>query len=228
VEHTAAAPPKVALWNNPAFRALLYQAIVLSACVAAIVFFFVNTFNNLKQRGISSGFGFLSNEAGFGISEVISIPRLENGFLVFLLTVALCIAAAWGLSAAFRRKGRALGDSLPGLGLGLAVLVGIPALVLFATAGSFTAETYTEASNYRIALLTGLLNTLKLSAIACVLATFLTSPAGAALGVPSLPTIADVSTCIVLRHECRLAQMLENQLPRTRELIEIAFPPGSP
>jgi general L-amino acid transport system permease protein len=171
VEHTAAAPPKVALWNNPVFRALLYQGIVLSACVAAVVFFFVNTFNNLKQRGISSGFGFLSNEAGFGISEVVSIPRLEGGFLVFVVTVAACIAATWGLSAAYRRKGRALGDSMPGMALGLAVLVGIPAIVLFATAGSFTAETYTEASNYRIALLTGLLNTLKLSAVACVLAT---------------------------------------------------------
>jgi general L-amino acid transport system permease protein len=171
VDPTAAAPHKVALWNNPSFRALLYQGLVLSACVAAVVFFFVNTFDNLKQRGISSGFGFLGNEAGFGISEAVPIPRLEDGFLAFILTVVLCILATWGLSAVYRRNGRVLGDSVAGLSLGMTMLVGVPAVVLFATAGNFTAIAYSEASTYRVALVTGLLNTLKLSAIGCVLAT---------------------------------------------------------
>ncbi len=169
----AYAPPKVALWNNPFFRALLYQALVLGACVGAVVYFFINTFHNLKQRGISSGFGFLSNEAGFGISEVVPVPRLEGGFLVFLITLAVCILATWTVSSAYKRRGRKLGDSLPGLALGIVMLVGIPAASLFLTAGLFTADTYTEASNYRIALLTGLLNTLRLSAVGCVLATII-------------------------------------------------------
>jgi len=173
VENATGAPPKVAIWNNPVFRALLYQGIVLAAFVAVVIFFFVNTFNNLKQRGISSGFGFLGNEAGFSISEVIAIPRMEGGFPIFVLTVALCIAATWGLSSAYKRRGRRLGDSMAGLSLGLAILVGIPAVVLFITAGSFTAQTFTEASSYRIALITGLLNTLKVSAISCVLATII-------------------------------------------------------
>ena len=173
MENTAPAPPKVALWNNPTFRAVFYQLVVLAACVGAVVFFFVNTFNNLKQRGISSGFGFMSNEAGFGISEVIPIPKLEGGFLVFLATLAVCVAATWGLTKVYARKGRRLGDSMTGVALGLFVLVGIPAIALFLTAGSFSADVYTEASNYRIALLTGLFNTLKLSAVGCVLATLL-------------------------------------------------------
>ena len=138
VENTVHAPPKVALWNNPTFRALLYQGVVLTACVGAIVFFFINTFNNLKQRGISSGFSFMSNEAGFGISEVIPIPKLESGFLVFVVTIILCIIATFVLSKAYARKGRKLGDSITGVSLGLAVLVGIPAVVLFITAGTLS------------------------------------------------------------------------------------------
>jgi general L-amino acid transport system permease protein len=166
-------PPKVALWNNPTFRALIYQALVLGGCVAAVAYFFHNTFTNLKQRGISSGFGFLSNEAGFGISEVLPIPKFEGGLPIFLGTFAACVLAIWGLRRAYRRRGRKLGDSLAGLALALGILVGIPAIVLFATAGLFSAESYTEASNYRVALLTGLLNTLKISAVGCVLATLL-------------------------------------------------------
>ncbi len=173
MQNTAHVPPKVAIWNNPTFRALLYQALVLGGCVAAVIYFFINTFTNLKQRGISSGFGFLNNEAGFGISEVLAIPKLEGGFLVFLVTFAICVAATWSLSYAYKRKGRKLGDSLTGVALGMGVLVGIPAIALFITANSFTAESYTEASNLRVALLTGLLNTIKVSAIGCVLATIL-------------------------------------------------------
>lgn len=182
MENTVHVPPKVALWNNPAIRAILYQATVLIASVGAIVYFFINTFTNLKQRGISSGFGFLSNEAGFGISEVLPIPRLENGFLAFILTCAVCIVATWGLSRAYQAKGRKLGDTLAGVALGMAVLVGIPALVLLFTAGSFTADSYTEASSYRMALVTGLFNTVKVSAVGCVLATIL----GLVIGISRL------------------------------------------
>jgi general L-amino acid transport system permease protein len=173
VQNAAHVPPKVALWNNPVFRAILYQAVVLTACVGAVVYFFINTFTNLKQRGISSGFGFLSNEAGFGISEVLPIPKLEGGFLVFICTAAVCIAATWGLSSAYKRKGRKLGDSMTGVALGMGVLVGIPAVVLFFTAGTFTADAYSESSSYRMALVTGLFNTIKLSAVGCLLATIL-------------------------------------------------------
>jgi general L-amino acid transport system permease protein len=184
VETTGQAAPKVALWNNPTFRALLYQGIVLGGCIGAVAFFFINTFSNLKQRGISSGFGFLSNEAGFGISEVIPIPRFEGGFAAFITVTVLCIVATWGLSKAYTRRGRKLGDSMSGLALALAILIGVPAIALFATADSFTAITYSESSNYRIALITGLLNTLKVSAVGCVLASIL----GLIVGIARLST----------------------------------------
>ena len=47
------------------------------------------------------------------------------------------------------------------------------------------------------------------------------APTCAALGVPSLATIADVATCTTRIHECRVLQLLENQTPRLRELLEL-------
>lgn len=53
---------------NPRFRSVVFQLIT----VAFIGYFFYviidNTLTNLNERGISTGFGFLDREAGFGIS----------------------------------------------------------------------------------------------------------------------------------------------------------------
>ena len=42
----------------------------------------------------------------------------------------------------------------------------------------------------------------------------------AALGVPSLGSLADVSTCLERRHTCRVQQMIETEMPRVEELLE--------
>ncbi|EGR0290479.1 amino acid ABC transporter permease [Vibrio parahaemolyticus] len=78
---------------NPAFRSAIFQIIA----VAALVFFFYtiinNALNNLDARGIATGFGFLNQEAGFGIgltlieyNETYSYGRT---FIVGLLNTAL-------------------------------------------------------------------------------------------------------------------------------------------
>ncbi|MEF1169660.1 ABC transporter permease subunit, partial [Vibrio campbellii] len=78
---------------NPAFRSALFQIIA----VAALVFFFYtiinNALTNLEARGIATGFGFLNQEAGFGIGltlieydETFSYGRT---FVVGLLNTAL-------------------------------------------------------------------------------------------------------------------------------------------
>ncbi|EML0300148.1 amino acid ABC transporter permease [Vibrio parahaemolyticus] len=78
---------------NPAFRSAIFQIIA----IAALVFFFYtiinNALNNLDARGIATGFGFLSQEAGFGIgltlieyNETYSYGRT---FIVGLLNTAL-------------------------------------------------------------------------------------------------------------------------------------------
>ncbi|MBE3961464.1 amino acid ABC transporter permease [Vibrio parahaemolyticus] len=78
---------------NPAFRSAIFQIIA----IAALVFFFYtiinNALNNLDARGIATGFGFLNQEAGFGIgltlieyNETFSYGRT---FIVGLLNTAL-------------------------------------------------------------------------------------------------------------------------------------------
>ncbi|PIE66156.1 MAG: hypothetical protein CSA26_01475, partial [Desulfobacterales bacterium] len=59
-----------------------------------------NTLENLETRGIGSGFGFLSAEAGFQIGEVTAIPLPRGGFLYFLLS----LAAGLGVSQLLARR----------------------------------------------------------------------------------------------------------------------------
>jgi general L-amino acid transport system permease protein len=57
------------LLTDPQARAWLFQVIAVIAVVAVGWFLFHNTQTNLAHRGITSGFGFLDNAAGFGISQ---------------------------------------------------------------------------------------------------------------------------------------------------------------
>lgn len=56
-------------WNDPTTRALLYQVIVVGLVGFVIWYLVSNTLHNLSVRNISTGFGFLSREAGFAIGE---------------------------------------------------------------------------------------------------------------------------------------------------------------
>ena len=64
-----AAPARPPFWNDPAVRALVFQALALIAVIALGWYLVHNTQQNLAQRGIASGFGFLNNAAGFGIVQ---------------------------------------------------------------------------------------------------------------------------------------------------------------
>jgi general L-amino acid transport system permease protein len=61
------APTKPPFWNDPVYRSMFFQAIVLAAVILFFVYIVNNTLDNMAARGISSGFGFLSTTAGFGI-----------------------------------------------------------------------------------------------------------------------------------------------------------------
>lgn len=89
-------------WRDPRVRALVLQALVLGLVVAGFAFIVTNTLHNLEQRGISTGFDFLSSEAGFGIIQSL-IPYDETssfgrtfvvGLLNTLLVSALGVAVA--------------------------------------------------------------------------------------------------------------------------------------
>jgi hypothetical protein len=47
----------------------------------------------------------------------------------------------------------------------------------------------------------------------------------AGLGVATLASLGDVATCSVRLHACRVEQLLENQTPRLRELLELGATP---
>lgn len=60
-------PSKPPIWNDPKYRALFFQIIL----IAILVYFFYsivsNTLGNMQARGISTGFAFLSETSGFDI-----------------------------------------------------------------------------------------------------------------------------------------------------------------
>jgi general L-amino acid transport system permease protein len=65
-----AQPPRRRLsWNDPGVRSVIYQILAV-AIVGGIGWYLVhNTMHNLSVRNITTGFGFLSREAGFAIGE---------------------------------------------------------------------------------------------------------------------------------------------------------------
>ncbi len=63
-------PPRRRLsWNDPGTRSIVYQILALLAVGGAAWFLIHNTLSNLSARNISTGFDFLSKEAGFAIGE---------------------------------------------------------------------------------------------------------------------------------------------------------------
>lgn len=54
--------------NNAKYRAAIYQVLTLFILATALYGMWSNLQDNLTKQGIASGFGFLSNTAGFGIS----------------------------------------------------------------------------------------------------------------------------------------------------------------
>ncbi len=94
--------PKVSVWNNPAIRSAFVQIILV--LVVAVFFYEVahNTYVNLTDRNIASGFGFLTKTAGFDIIQSL-IPYSSGssygtaiivGFLNTILISVLGIVAA--------------------------------------------------------------------------------------------------------------------------------------
>ncbi|MEZ8143351.1 amino acid ABC transporter permease [Enterovibrio norvegicus FF-33] len=84
---------KQSLIYNPTFRSVVFQAIAICALVLFVYNIVDNALTNLDARGIATGFGFMSQEAGFGIGltlidydETYSYGRT---FFVGLLNTAL-------------------------------------------------------------------------------------------------------------------------------------------
>lgn len=82
-----------AWWNNAHNRAILFQVLLAAGVVLFFVFIGNNALKNLERRGITTGFHFLQQKAGFGIIQHL-IPYSEadtygRTFIVGLLNTLL-------------------------------------------------------------------------------------------------------------------------------------------
>ena len=90
----AAPPAKRSFhWRSKAFRGVLYQVVAVLLIAAAGAYLLSNTLENMRARGIKSGFDFITQPAGFAIGEsVIPFDAAESYGKAFLV----------GLSNTFR------------------------------------------------------------------------------------------------------------------------------
>jgi general L-amino acid transport system permease protein len=83
-ERLGTAPASPPLWRDPRVRAIVYQILTLAAVLAFAAYIVHNTMANLSRHGIASGFGFLSQPAGFAIPQtLIAYSELSSNARVF-------------------------------------------------------------------------------------------------------------------------------------------------
>lgn len=90
--------PKAVFYNDPKIRALFSQIVVLGLVLALGTYLIHNMLVNREKLGVASGFGFLSTNAGFDISQTLINFSSSDGnylkaFIVGLLNtfyVAIC------------------------------------------------------------------------------------------------------------------------------------------
>ena len=98
----SASTHKTRFWHDPAKRALLFQGLLILGVFSVVGLIVQNTLQNLESRGITTGFDFLSQRAGFGIVQSL-VEYTESSsygqtFLVGLMNTIL--VSAMGIIAA--------------------------------------------------------------------------------------------------------------------------------
>ena len=67
-------------WYDPKKRAILFQIVILAMTAIFVGTLLYNTQENLESQNIATGFGFLKQEAGFGISETMIDYRSSDTY----------------------------------------------------------------------------------------------------------------------------------------------------
>ena len=91
------APPKKRSWSwrSKAFRSLIYQVAALVLIFAAGAYLLHNTLENMRLRGIKSGFDFIAQPAGFAIGEsIVSFDSAESYGKAFLVGLSNTLRVA--------------------------------------------------------------------------------------------------------------------------------------
>jgi general L-amino acid transport system permease protein len=82
-------------WRSQAFRGLVYQIIAIALVALGVWFLAHNTLENMRVRGIQSGFDFLTTPAGFDIGEaLLGYDALDPYWMAFLVGVANTLRVA--------------------------------------------------------------------------------------------------------------------------------------
>ncbi|WP_320170650.1 ABC transporter permease subunit [Maridesulfovibrio sp.] len=202
------APPKVPVWRSPQGRAWIFQICMMTAFLYVAISAYRNALTNLAKRGISSGFGFLSNEAGFRIGEINSIPLPKGGVLWFLVSLIAGLAICKIISRYLKDKNNGPMDSR-WFSVCLLISFGLPLLTLYLFRNDIEIVRYSESSSYTLALDTALINTLKVTFIGCVASTV--------LGL--LVALGRLSPNWLLRNLCRWYVELNRNLPVLLQLF---------
>ena len=75
-------------WRSQAVRGLVYQVLAVAVIGAAVWYLAHNTLENMRARGIQSGFDFLLQPAGFDISEsLVPYDALDPFWKAFLVGI---------------------------------------------------------------------------------------------------------------------------------------------
>ncbi|MEL6372831.1 MAG: amino acid ABC transporter permease [Pseudomonadota bacterium] len=85
---SAPSPAKVSPLYDPKVRGMVAQIVLLVIVVGLGYGLVTNTYTNLQKGGIASGFGFLSDPAGFGIIQAL-IPYTESSSYLRVFFVGL-------------------------------------------------------------------------------------------------------------------------------------------
>ncbi|MCX2722891.1 amino acid ABC transporter permease [Roseibium sp. DSM 29163] len=101
-QDSAGVPARASLFNDPKVRGIFYQLLLVVVLGLLGYFIVSNTITNLERQNIASGWGFLSNTAGFGTNQSL-VPYSETssygraiyvGFLNTLLVAGVGIFCA--------------------------------------------------------------------------------------------------------------------------------------
>ncbi len=89
-------PSKPPIWNDPKYRSLFFQALLMFGLGLFIYTIVQNTLTNMEARGISTGFAFMSEKSGFDILQSLipfnSDSTYGRTFIVGILNTLLVSA----------------------------------------------------------------------------------------------------------------------------------------
>ena len=92
-QNTNLKPNKPPIWNDPKYRALFFQLLLMFGVGYFIYSIIQNTLNNMEARGISTGFAFMSEKSGFDILQSLipydSSSTYGRTFVVGILNTLL-------------------------------------------------------------------------------------------------------------------------------------------